>query len=308
MAAPFDLSSLEITAPAVPVLEGIGADRAVQPSRVAISDTGTLIYLPDVGGNTSERSLSWINHEGKMTPLSDTHRDYVRARFSPDGSHLSVAIRAEEGGETEVYILERERDLLRRLTKDLDVESSHVWSPDGKWIVFAMEKDGEKSNLYRIPSDFSGEAERLTTSQNSQKSTDISPDGRLLAITQYSTEKEGDVVLLRLDEQGHIEGEPYAIAESPLGIGVGDSRLMENGSRISLTNPVPTRCMSKPLRAAGQPYRYQPKVGATQGGRRLKISCISSRIGLSMKCMLLPSRQKKASSSLRCPSWFSRWT
>ncbi len=98
---------------------------------------------------------------------------------------------------------------------DLDVGNDQIWSPDGKWIVFTMEKEGEKTNLYRIPSDFSGKAERLTTSENAQHPTDISPDGRLLAITVDTKERESDILLLRLDEQGHVVGESYAICESP---------------------------------------------------------------------------------------------
>ena len=55
MAAPFDLSRMETTAPGVPVLEGVGSNRSNTSTRVAISSSGTLVYLPSTGGNRSER-------------------------------------------------------------------------------------------------------------------------------------------------------------------------------------------------------------------------------------------------------------
>jgi Tol biopolymer transport system component len=75
--------------------------------------------------------------------------------------------------------------------------------------------DGEKFNLYRIPSDLTGEAERLTTSEFNQYPSDVSPDGRILLFTQRTPGQENDVNILRLDDQGRVEGDPETVAASP---------------------------------------------------------------------------------------------
>ncbi len=49
----------------------------------------------------------------------------------------------------DICILEVERDMFRRLTVAKAVDQSLVWSPDGRWIVFASERGKSAFNLYR---------------------------------------------------------------------------------------------------------------------------------------------------------------
>ena len=45
-AAPFDLDRLELTGPAVPALQGATVNMPVGAAEIAVSDTGTIAYLP----------------------------------------------------------------------------------------------------------------------------------------------------------------------------------------------------------------------------------------------------------------------
>jgi hypothetical protein len=81
--------------------------------------------------------------------------------------------------------------------------------------VFANEADESKRNLFRIRSDFGGEAERLTTSEQGQFVNDISPDGRLIALAQETPGGHLDIFLQTLDDQGKPEGEARLFAGSP---------------------------------------------------------------------------------------------
>lgn len=50
----------------------------------------------------------------------------------------------------------------RRLTSSEDVEHAPAWSPDGEWVAYITWNDSMGGNIWRIPSDGSGAAERLT--------------------------------------------------------------------------------------------------------------------------------------------------
>jgi dipeptidyl aminopeptidase/acylaminoacyl peptidase len=67
-----------------------------------------------------------------------------------------------------------------QLTRGPKGESSPHWSPDGEWIVFVGEREGdEAAQLYRL-SARGGEAERLTRHETSVSAPAFSPDGKLV--------------------------------------------------------------------------------------------------------------------------------
>jgi hypothetical protein len=69
MAVPFDLTSLEVTSDPVPVLQGV---RGTVPGYVdyAVSDNGTLVYVPASSSASQQNGLVWVDREGKETLVS----------------------------------------------------------------------------------------------------------------------------------------------------------------------------------------------------------------------------------------------
>jgi serine/threonine-protein kinase len=211
MAAPFDLDRLETTGTAVPVLDDVRSVGASTPAKFAVSATGVLVYMR--GGAEEERELRLVDSQGSQQPFSSHLGVFSDARLSPDGSRLALVV--TEGGQTDIKILERERDLLRTLTQHEADDRTPVWSPDGRWLVFASERDGGARNLYRVRTDFSGTPERLTTSPGHQAAADFSPDGRLIILSEQRPDTQWDLLLLRLDEDGTPAGEPEDFVVRP---------------------------------------------------------------------------------------------
>ena len=74
-----------------------------------------------------------------------------------------------------IYDLERER--LEQLTFDPARDFLPNWTPDGQWVVFSSARESGVLNLWRKAANFTGEAERLTTSPNDQMAHSCSSDG-----------------------------------------------------------------------------------------------------------------------------------
>jgi serine/threonine-protein kinase len=194
-AVPFDLEKLETQGEAVPVLDGLMADAfrngAVQYS---VADDGTMVYLR--GTRAAERTLVWADEKGAVNPASKHRRNYQGfLRLSPDGKHVAVSINSE--GNTDLWSLDLDRDLMTRLTFDEASDANPVWSRDGSVIYFRSQRAG-KEGIFRIKADGSGKAEQLLESDDPVPPREISPDGRYLAYCPGGV----DIYLLPLEEGG----------------------------------------------------------------------------------------------------------
>lgn len=70
----------------------------------------------------------------------------------------------------------------RQLTAGTSKDRAVSWSPDGRWLAFISDRDGEKGQIYILPSD-GGEARRLTTDLKSVGGVAWSPDSQRLSFT-----------------------------------------------------------------------------------------------------------------------------
>ena len=127
-AAPFDLDRLEMTGQQVPVLEGVQASTGTGGAQIAVSTSGTLVYL--AGGEISiEASMSWLDRGGKTTLLRAAASDWSNPSFSPDGHRVAFDVGAG-GGAPDVWVYEWSRDTPTKLTFDAGPDVKPVWTPD----------------------------------------------------------------------------------------------------------------------------------------------------------------------------------
>ena len=177
MAAPFDLAALEVTGDSVPVVQGVRQTRNGNVD-YAISDNGTLVYVPSTSTGGLDRTLVWVDREGQEEPLAAEPQSYQSPRISPDGSRLAITI--DESGGSDVWIHDLEREILTRLTFDPAADHFPVWAPDGQRIVFDSGRVGASHNLFWKAADGTGQVERLTTSPSNHTARSFSPDGKRL--------------------------------------------------------------------------------------------------------------------------------
>ncbi len=117
--------------------------------------------------------------------------DYYRTAFvsppvvSPDGNTVAFELRRFdlEAGESwsEIWIMGPDGSRQRRMTGGKHNDSSPVFSPDSRTLIFASDRT-ESSQLWAMPID-GGEAKQLTDFSPGVSAPVISPDGRYVAVT-----------------------------------------------------------------------------------------------------------------------------
>lgn len=117
------------------------------------------------------------------------------AQISPDGKTVAFVLTTPdlEGDKYSAHIWLGPSDgsaPARQFTFGEGKDRSPRWSPDGKWIAFASDRDKEKKDqLYRISIN-GGEAIRLTDDANKPSAPAWSPDGTMIAYTSKVVTKE----------------------------------------------------------------------------------------------------------------------
>jgi len=193
MAVPFDPQRLEVTGTAVPVAEGVLQSTITGAVQYSFSATGTLVYVPG-GVQGVQNRLVWASRNGAEQLLDLPARSYVVPRISPDGRRVAT------DPDGQIWLYDLARKTLARLTFEGNTNIRPVWTPDGKRIAFASDKEGPQ-NLFWQLADGSGGMERLSTSEFLQIPSSFSPDGQLLAFYEVNPTTQRDLWVLRLSDR-----------------------------------------------------------------------------------------------------------
>ncbi|MFY9550847.1 MAG: protein kinase [Thermoanaerobaculia bacterium] len=200
-AAPFDIKRLELTGPAVSVLDGVMILSPYNSPLFGLSAGGALVYGP---GSPPRETLVSVDRQGKVEPLPFEPRGYEEPRFSPDGKRVAVTIRADN---PDIWVLDISRGTSARLTFDPGEDETPVWTPDGGKVTYSADRAGHPRALYSKPSDGSGTEERLFDSETHSHVSSWSPDGRTLVYTEYDPVFSGNIWVLTLGEK--VERRPW---------------------------------------------------------------------------------------------------
>jgi len=124
--------------------------------------------------------------------------------WSPDGSRIVFsgsfkALDSDSAGVPDIYLYERNTDILKRLTRDVYYDGSPQWQPNGNLIVF--ESDGTDNgnmgytNLFLLDPD-SGERRYLTRGDWHDNYPSWSQDGRYVV---FRSDRKGTYDAFRVD-------------------------------------------------------------------------------------------------------------
>jgi TolB protein len=197
--------------------------------RSKLSEEGSIFMLPSQSGKNllytgfEEDGPALFLNGKRISPAGKACRG---GRVSPGGKHIAVSM--DEEGQSDIFLMTLEGEIVSNLTNHWADEVSPVWSPDGSMITFVsnrtgapqiyiMNKDGSGTRRVTYaggynstPSfgpggmlafsgmddfqydiflvDMSGTITRLTQDQGNNRDPAISPDGRHIA---FISDREG---------------------------------------------------------------------------------------------------------------------
>jgi hypothetical protein len=202
-AVAFDLNRLEASGAPVPVLPQV-VTKAFGAADFDVARDGTLVYVPGAAVAAAPalapaRTLVWVDRQGHEDPIKSPARAYVHPRLSPDGTRVALEIRDQEN---DIWIWNVAGETLTRLTFDRGLDTSPVWMPDGRRLVFRTQLMGGNPGLFWQAADGTGTPERLSQSAAGvadQFPSAVSPDGTRVVFTTTSFGVQ-NVMMLTLDQ------------------------------------------------------------------------------------------------------------
>jgi Tol biopolymer transport system component/tRNA A-37 threonylcarbamoyl transferase component Bud32 len=205
-AAPFNLGSLEITGPQIPVMDSIAVVNGVAPL-FALSESGTLVMRLGVSLSSLQRfEMVWVDQRGRITPVDSSWTPRftefggnVGWSLSPDGKRLAIGLATDAGDD--IWVKQLPRGPLSRVSYDSASEYRPRWMPDGRTIMFGSNRAGSGTGgLYRRNADGTGADSMILRADQGVFEGAWSPDGKWLLFRTGGTVQQAggrDIVGIR---------------------------------------------------------------------------------------------------------------
>ncbi|HEU5181004.1 MAG TPA: protein kinase [Candidatus Polarisedimenticolia bacterium] len=203
----FDLKNLEVSGDPVTLADGIQYFGFYASNVFSVTDTGMLAFLP--GGGIPARQLTWIDRQGAVLEKTGKPGNYFSPRVSHDGRRIAVDQSEATSDSGDIWVQDRERGIATRLSFDPRNESSPIWSPDDRRILF-FGNFPSRNDLFTVSSDGTGSIETLLSNEADNLPSDWSSDGKFIL---YQTSKNGifsntDLMIFSVDEK---KSEPWLV-------------------------------------------------------------------------------------------------
>jgi len=210
-AARFDPGSLTVGA-SFPVLGGVRVTSGGFVPRFDVSSNGVLVHekASTVVESTSP-TVAFIEPGNGPNAEPKPFEDFILAgrdhRFSPDGS--KVLVHSLEG-DSDIWLLDRELGLNRRVTFGAEEDETPEWDPDGNRFYFSGQKDGTEY-LLRSSIDNPTAVDTLDAFDSHLHIESVSPDGRYVFFTIRPLNAGTDIFEydVEADESRPVVESPY---------------------------------------------------------------------------------------------------
>ena len=191
----FDTTRFELSGEPAPVTDQVGSFAAATAGLFSVSDTGVLAYRVGVGGDQVQ--LTWFDTNGKPLGVVGDKAAYSNPMLSPDGTRVAVTQFEQSNGTSNIWVIDLMRGNSVRITFTPGRNDFPLWSPDGKTIAFASNRQGYL-DIYQKNADGSGDETLLLKSSEDKQPRAWSRDGRLIVFMSAGLKTRSDIWALPL--------------------------------------------------------------------------------------------------------------
>jgi Tol biopolymer transport system component/tRNA A-37 threonylcarbamoyl transferase component Bud32 len=239
VAQPFDIRQLRLGGDpvAVPVTMAGALGNGSLGMLFSFSSNGTLAY--STNGTGSYQNV-WYDRTGRVIGTVGDPGDFGDVSLSPDET---VAVIHNREGTDDLVLFDLARRVSSRLTTSPDRDHEAVWSPDGRRIIWSIQRATQQL-MYVKASNATGEERLLLSAEVAPFSTptDWSQDGHTLLYVegpQPSREFKGgmgrSIKILRLQADGTPAGPPEVYLKTASQSALGHARFSPNGRWVAYT-------------------------------------------------------------------------
>ncbi|MDX2435579.1 MAG: protein kinase [Acidobacteriota bacterium] len=215
MAQPFDPGTAQFEGEAVPLAEEVLTIQGASLADFSLSATGILSFA--TGRSEEQTQLEWRDRKGDDGGTVGDEASYRTAVLSPDGTLAIAEVIDEATGTQDLWVFDIERGLRTRFTFDPAQDIWPVWSPGGRTVYFASNRQGN-FGIYRKSLEGAGEVEEVIRTEADLFPSDVSPDGSKLMAFGPVDGAGVDLFVAALD--GSADLQPWRPTEFNESVGV----------------------------------------------------------------------------------------
>ncbi|MFN7933158.1 MAG: protein kinase [Bryobacteraceae bacterium] len=180
-----DPSTMQPTSPPTRILDGV--------SRWNVSRTGDLLYATGTGRGESTELIQ-LTREGAGTKIATLNQRLRHISISPDGTKFLLSV---NGNDTDIWLYDRERAILSRLTTEPGEDEHPVWAPDGKRFAYVSQR-GDLRKIVIRQADGSTAEEEVFVGKGHSHVYSWSADGRNILFSDQEA-GQSDLYVATLD-------------------------------------------------------------------------------------------------------------
>jgi len=222
----FDPDARKVIGSPVSVAKNVAVTTAGSGAQFALSEDGTLAYLP---GNPegSQSRLARVQQTGQVEVLASEPKLYSDPRVSSDGRFVVAHL---QGDDNDIWVASVERGTLTRISFSSGEDETPVWSPDGRMVAWSGSRSDLVRGIFRRLADGGGSEELVYSLNLHTHVRDWTPDGKALIFEMTDPKTNNDI--WRLD----LEGTPKAVPVVQTPFNEHNSRISHDGHWIAYSS------------------------------------------------------------------------
>ena len=143
LARPFDAIGEAFIGEPIVATQDVNYVAASISAGFRVSGDGSVIVVRPAGGD--EAQLTWFRRDGEEIGTVGPRGRPGQPRISPNGDGVLFTATSPRNGNRDVWYTEFGRGITTSLTTQIANDWHPVWSPDGRQILFASDRDGGNS-------------------------------------------------------------------------------------------------------------------------------------------------------------------